>query len=223
MAKICVSIMAEDLQSKLIHELKRRIVDIDLIEIRVDNPVLIDRVLQRSASFREKLVLTIRTFGEGGRFKGNRNLLYSAYAKLIKARPRYIDIGLQTGIYNKVIDLARTMEVNVIGSYHNPTSTPSPEGIAEIYNKIEQSDADIVKIVTYANEYADNLTILNFLSRHNNGKPITAFCMGNKGRISRIVAPLLGSHITYVAINRRKTAPGQLTLDEYLQIMRLIT
>ncbi len=223
MVKICISIMAEDLKSELIRELKRSIVDIDLIEIRVDNLLLIDRALQYSAYFREKLVFTIRTFREGGGFKGNRNILFSAYAKLIEARPKYIDIGLLTGIYNDVIDLAKSMEVDVIGSYHNPKSTPSSSSIAKIYGRIEQSDADIVKIVTYANDYADNLTILNFLSRQIHRKPITAFCMGNKGRISRIIAPLLGSYITYVTINSRGTAPGQLTLEEYLKIMRLIT
>jgi len=221
MSKICVSIMVEDLDDELVDELKR-ITEIDLIEIRVDHPKLIEKALYYSDSFRERLIFTIRTTDEGGKFTGNEKLLLSSYAELIEARPKYIDIGVLTGAYNDVIDLAKSVKVNVIGSYHDPRSTPPPAKIMKIYNLIEQSEVDIVKIVTYANNYADNLVILDFLSRQTHRKPITAFCMGNKGRISRIIAPLLGSHITYVAINKNKTAPGQLTLGEYLEIMRLI-
>lgn len=39
--------------------------------------------------------------------------------------------------------------------------------------------------------------------------------MGEKGRFSRIAAPLFGSLISYVSLpGGRETAPGQLTLDE---------
>ncbi len=47
------------------------------------------------------------------------------------------------------------------------------------------------------------------------GQAITAFCMGEEGKISRIMAPLLGSAITYASLDREEaSAPGQLTIHE---------
>jgi len=74
--------------------------------------------------------------------------------------------------------------------------------------------ADMVKIATFAQTAQNNITVLSLLAKTK--KPLTAFCMGEKGKISRLAGERLGSIINFVAAGpAAKTAPGQLTLAEY--------
>ena len=48
--------------------------------------------------------------------------------------------------------------------------------------------------------------------------------MGNKGRITRVAAPLLGSPFTFASLSKGKeTAEGQIEKDTLEQMMRLLT
>jgi 3-dehydroquinate dehydratase type I len=79
---------------------------------------------------------------------------------------------------------------------------------------------DIVKIVTFARSWEDNFSILSLISHaRKRNQEIVAFCMGQKGKMSRIFSPLMGAAWTYASINRGKTsAPGQLTVEEMREV-----
>jgi len=48
--------------------------------------------------------------------------------------------------------------------------------------------------------------------------------MGEQGRISRVMAPLLGSHLTYAALDKgEEAAPGQMTVEEMKQVLNIIS
>ena len=48
---------------------------------------------------------------------------------------------------------------------------------------------------------------------------IVAFCMGEKGKMSRIFSPIIGAAWTYASLTRDKaSAPGQLTVGEVKEI-----
>ncbi|MCK5552587.1 MAG: type I 3-dehydroquinate dehydratase, partial [Deltaproteobacteria bacterium] len=84
--------------------------------------------------------------------------------------------------------------------------------------------ADIVKIVTYANTMEDNLRVLGLIPHtRRTGGEIIAFCMGELGRISRIMAPLLGSYFSYASLERgAESAPGQLTIEEIKGVFKIL-
>jgi 3-dehydroquinate dehydratase len=53
---------------------------------------------------------------------------------------------------------------------------------------------------------------------------IVTFCMGEKGKMSRIFAPLMGVVWTYASLNKnRASAPGQLTVYEMKDIWEKLT
>ena len=55
------------------------------------------------------------------------------------------------------------------------------------------------------------------------GLKIIAFCMGEQGKISRVMAPLLGSYLTYASLNKgEESAPGQLTVKEIKEVFRIL-
>jgi 3-dehydroquinate dehydratase type I len=76
--------------------------------------------------------------------------------------------------------------------------------------------ADVIKIVPFARSWEDNLTILSLIPFAKERKQkIVAFCMGEKGKISRIFSPFLGAAWTYASLSKnRASAPGQLTIRE---------
>jgi 3-dehydroquinate dehydratase-1 len=53
--------------------------------------------------------------------------------------------------------------------------------------------------------------------------PIIAVSMGDAGKISRVVAPLLGAYLTYASLRKGKeSAPGQLSFEEVKRIMAVV-
>jgi len=83
-----------------------------------------------------------------------------------------------------------------------------------------ESGGDIAKIACKVNSERDNARLLGLLD---SGRDVIVIGMGEKGRITRIVAPLLGSPFTYAAPARgRETADGQPdreTMERYLRML----
>jgi 3-dehydroquinate dehydratase type I len=80
--------------------------------------------------------------------------------------------------------------------------------------------ADVIKIVTFATSWKDNLLLLSLIPFAKERKQeIVAFCMGEKGKMSRVFAPWMGAAWTYAPLRRdRSSAPGQLTVWEVKDI-----
>ncbi|MFN3467880.1 MAG: shikimate dehydrogenase, partial [Candidatus Brocadiales bacterium] len=96
---------------------------------------------------------------------------------------------------------------------------------------LSDSTADIVKIVTTANDITDNLKVFQLLEEvgarcnvplHGNTRPLIAFCMGELGLISRVLAPKYGSYLTFGSLEiGKESAPGQLTAREMLEVYHI--
>ena len=115
----------------------------------------------------------------------------------------------------------RPKGAKLIVSYHNFNRTPSLGELKKIVRKMLAKGADICKVVTKAVMVEDNLIPLRLLAESE--VPMIAFCLGKKGRISRIMAPQFGSLISYVPPTEDfVTAEGQIMLDEWMKIQRLL-
>ena len=194
------------------------------LEVRIDMGGLEWHMLEKLKEIRKKLILTIRYKDEGGKFKYNEGRRFKIFESLIEIHPLYIDIEYKSMIFDNVLNKAFNEDIGIIASYHNMLGTPSLTYLKKIYRELSTlENVDIVKIVTMANSYLDNLTVLNLFYEYDEcKKPLIAFCMGKYGRISRIIAPFLGSFFIYVSFNKYRTGPGQFSFDEFNRIMRLI-
>ena len=137
----------------------------------------------------------------------------------IKAGAKYVDIEIETkqAQLNSIIALAQENSCKVIVSYHNFDNTP---GLKELYNIMDQCfnrGADIAKIVTQSNSQNDNARLLSLYSDE---RPLVALGMGDLGKLTRIVAPLLGAEFTFAAMDEGKaTAPGQIRYSDMIAIL----
>jgi 3-dehydroquinate dehydratase type I len=85
-------------------------------------------------------------------------------------------------------------------------------------------DADVLKMVAMAQQPEDNLRLLSLIPKARvAGREIIAFNMGPAGKWSRVVAPLLGSFLTFAPLTRKgASAPGQLTVNEVKRLWRML-
>jgi len=123
-----------------------------------------------------------------------------------------VDIELSAKmIIKRVISRAHSLDKKVIVSYHNFKKTPTLRELDSIAREARKKGADIVKLATFALKEEDVARLMTFthLSRI---RPIVTIAMGSIGSVSRLIAPIFGSSITYVAVTK-KAAPGQLTLS----------
>jgi 3-dehydroquinate dehydratase-1 len=81
--------------------------------------------------------------------------------------------------------------------------------------------ADIAKLATFSKSKADNARLLSLYS---NDKPIVALGMGETGKITRLMAPLLGAEFTFAAMDDgQPTAPGQITYSNMKEILNKLS
>ena len=191
----------------------------DLIELRVD--YLKTPNLQLFLNKAEKpLIVTNRRREEGGRYGGNEKKRLTILGEAADLGAGFVDVELKSerSLLRELIN--RKKGTRIILSCHDFERTPSPRELKGLFGRMVGWGVDVVKIVTFARTLEDNLKILSLIPYAQEKKQkILAFCMGEKGKMSRIFAPLMGSEWTYSSLNRDKTsAPGQLTVRELREV-----
>jgi 3-dehydroquinate dehydratase type I len=218
MGKLCIPIVETTVEKALI-AIKKVNRWADLIELRVD---YLKRVnLAPLLENRQKpLIVTHRRKEEGGKYKGDERKRLSVLQEAIDLGSDYIDIELATE-RSLLQGLIRNKGgTQVILSFHDFQRTPSLKELQRLCGKMIQLGADVVKIVSFARAWEDNLTILSLIPyARERRQRIVAFCMGEKGKLSRVFSPFLGAAWVYASLNRtRASAPGQLTVGEMKEI-----
>ena len=146
----------------------------------------------------------------------------SVLEKAIDLVADYIDVELATdaSFLNNLIRNKKMTQV--ILSFHDFRRTPSLTELQKLFIRMIRLGADVIKIVPFAKSWEDNLTVLSLIPFAKERKQkIVAFSMGEQGKISRIVSPLLGAAWTYASLDKNKTsAPGQLTAQELKEIWK---
>lgn len=184
----------------------------ELIELRLDflaRPPDLKRLLAEKPC---PMIVAIRRPQDGGRWKGSEETRLLLLRQAVAAGFDYID--LETDVADAV---PRFRDVKRIVSYHNLRGVP-PD-LEEIHRRMCLQDADVVKIAVRAETPADNLRLLALCGK--SPKPTVAFCLGDLGAPSRILAGKFGAPFTYSAFNiERGIAPGILSSEEMTRVYR---
>ena len=76
------------------------------------------------------------------------------------------------------------------------------------------SGANVCKIVTTAKKIEDNLAVLNFVSSMSSKAKLVCFCMGEHGKVSRLLSPMFGAFFTFASLELgSETAAGQMAIQ----------
>ena len=193
----------------------------DLIELRVD--YLRNAGLGLLFQNRKKpFIVTHRRKEEGGRYRGDERKRLGVLQEAIDLGTDYVDVELATERSWLQGLIRNKRSTRIILSFHDFRKTPPQKELQGLLDQMVGLEADVVKIVSFARSWEDNLNILSLIPFAKERKQkIVAFCMGEKGKISRIFSPFLGAAWTYASLNQSKTsAPGQLTAQALKDIWK---
>ena len=167
-----------------------------MIEVRLDFLTKAPDFKRLLAAKPCELVATVRRQQDGGRWTGEEAERTILLRQAIVAGFDWVD--LETDIADEI---RRFGKVKRIVSYHNLREVP--HDLEKIYEKMCKQDPDVVKIAVSAQQPADNLRVLDLLKSPS--RPTVAFCLGDMGFPSRILAARYGAPFAYAAFNKERT------------------
>lgn len=205
---ICVAISDKNLE-KCLNTLDK----VELAEIRLDLTEFGEEQIKQVFSHSTPTIATCRPARIGP--EKQLELLITA----IRAGAKYVDIEIEAERSQQLalIKEARNSNCKVIISYHNFDKTPGLKALYTIVDQCFDLGADIAKIATLAKTKKDSARLLSLYSI---GKPLVALGMGEQGKITRIVSPLLNGEFTFAAMDDGEaTAPGQINYSRMKEIL----
>jgi len=187
----------------------------DLIEVRLDYLTNHDQIADIPSCSKTPLIATNKSTEQHGKFSGTENERQKILVDAAKNGFAYVDVDLSTPNPTELISSLHKAGAKVIVSFHDFEQTPPMAELGKILDEEVALGADICKIITTARAVKDNLATLNLVSDASKKAKIVCFAMGDLGKQSRLVSPVLGAFFTFASLDeKRKTAKGQLTIYE---------
>jgi 3-dehydroquinate dehydratase type I len=223
---ICISIVPGTNEEAL-SLLSKALPAADLVELRIDRIEKPDLPMLLYAG-KKRILVTNRRREEGGFFASCEDERIGLLVEAVNLGACLVDVeaGTSAAVVGRLGGAIRAKggKTRLIVSHHDMQGTPTRRTLERRLKACRLLGADIVKIVTLANTVEDNLRVLEIIPQALGlGQDIIAFCMGEKGRLSREAAPLLGSCISYASLEEgAESAPGQLTADQMRRVLRIL-
>jgi len=192
---------------------------IELFEVRID---LIGSGWQGLVKQLEKpWIACNRSADEGGSWGEDEAKRIEELLKATELGPEIIDIELGTGNLKEIVQLIKK-KAKCLLSFHDLRGTPPLGKMREIVQRELEAGADICKVITTAQGFKNNLTVLQLIAEFPETK-IVSFAMGPLGFASRILCPLVGGDFTYASIEEgRESAAGQITARDLSKIYGMV-
>jgi 3-dehydroquinate dehydratase/shikimate dehydrogenase len=190
----------------------------DLVELRLDRLAASD-VADLFAVEGKPRIAACRSRAQGGFFSGSEPQRRAVLQQAIAAGSEFVDLEFESDDEELLKDAGRS---RAILSCHRRGGTPAD--LESIYRRMaERAPGAILKLIPYADACSDNLRVRDVLHHaRTEGRDLIAFCMGERGKASRILASAWGSWGVYApARPEAATAPGQLLLTEMSDLYRV--
>jgi len=212
--RICAVIVNNDLEA--VNEVKPFV---DLFEVRID--LIGDGWQELVKQLNKPWIACNRRADEGGRWEGNEARRIEKLLQAIELGADIVDVELETRNLDKIVQLVKK-RTKCLLSFHDLEKTPPLEEMKEVVRRQLKAGADICKIITTAQGFEDNLTVLQLISEFP-GVRLISFAMGPLGSVSRVLCPLVGGELTYASIEKGKeSAQGQITVRDLMKIYEMV-
>lgn len=215
--KICVSVCAET-----VNEFQKKIGNgekiADIIELRFDclKESEIEQVFKLPSSKKNEL-FTFRPKEQGGK----RNLSEEERVRFWSSwKTDSLWVDFEFDLYQTIINSTYARR-QTICSHHDFNGVP--ENIIEIYEKLNATKADVIKIAVQSGDATDGLAVMKLLERAKaENRELIPIAMGESGVWTRILGLSRGAFMTFAALDEESaTAPGQLTAQEMIDVYRV--
>ena len=222
------TVLEEDVESTVKSAKKAFENGADCIELRIDklrNNSMIKEIIKK---IKEPKLLVCRPKDWDGFFEGTEEERVERLLIAIDNGADAVDVELKTpaNLREKVIKKAKQKNTPVLIAYENFEKTPSNEELLNILKEEQKLGADIAKFAVIAKNHSDMIRVLQVVLEAKKilDIPFVAIAMGKFGSASRPLACVLGSSMTYCAVEKGKEgAPGQLTIEDTRKIIEILS
>lgn len=215
---LCIPIVGPSLV-EVEKQLAEAILKGDLLELRFDlfHPYSQEDLSRWRKSCKLPMIFTLRKKSQGGGFTGSEKERFNKIKELAQASPDYFDLEYDTP-HAFLEEFADTFpKIKPIISYHDFTHTP--HDLNDVLRKLPKVSNALYKIACKANSSNDSLRMLDLVRSH---PPLLGICMGEKGEMTRILGPIIGSPWTFACLSaNQQSAEGQLSVDDLHSIYSL--
>jgi 3-dehydroquinate dehydratase type I len=213
--RICLSIHPKnDLEAlKLIDKAENA--HADLIEVRLDSLETSRNLSDLTAYTEIPLIATNKLVGESGYFTGTETERQQTLINAAKSGFEYVDLDLSNPKLEETLGSLKELGAKTIVSFHKFDEALSASEMNTILEKQISSGAHVCKIISTATKIQDNLNALAFVAANASRAKLVCFCMGELGKVSRLLSPMFGAYFTFASLEAgSETAPGQLSIKE---------
>ncbi len=234
--KICVPIVAKNrIEIKVaLKEMKNQA--FDMVEWRADyfeeynQPEKVEEVLGiiRDELGEMPILYTFRTRKEGGYrelssieeyIHMNTGVITSGLADLVD-----VETAMGDDVAFILIETAHSNGVKVIASNHDFSGTPKKEEMLMRLCKMQELEADIVKLAVMPQCERDVLNLMDAtltMKELHDVTPVVTMAMGEMGLLSRVSGSLFGSAVTFGCIGEA-SAPGQIPAERLRGVLKAL-
>ncbi len=187
----------------------------DLVEVRLDYLEESRNLQDFAKSTKLPFIATNKLKNEKGYFSGTEIERQQTLIDAAKNGFEYVDVDFSSPKRDETIGKLRALGAKPIVSYHNYDGLLAVSTMEKILDEEIASGASVCKIVLTAKQVEDNLPILNFVSFASAKAKLVCFCMGDQGKISRLLSPAFGAFFTFASVEPdSETAAGQMSITE---------
>ena len=214
-ARICVSILPKNNVEALNLIEKAENAKADFIEVRLDCLEISRKLSDLSSSTKIPLIATNKLQSEKGYFAGTESERQQTLLNAARNGFEYVDVDLANQKHKEAISQLKKFGTKPIVSYHKFDGALSVSAMEKVLDEEIASGASVCKIVTTAKQVEDNLPALSFVSFASSKAKLVCFCMGEHGKISRLLSPVFGAFFTFASLEQgNETAAGQMSIGE---------
>ena len=206
--KICVSILPKNEAEALQLTEKAEASHADFIEVRLDRLENYLGLAELAAHSKTPKIATDKAFRNETE---HRQVLIAA----AKSGFEYVDVALSTPQLEGLVKELKALGAKPIVSFHKFDGSLILSELNSVLEREISAGAEVCKIVTTAKQMEDNLATLNFTAAASRKTKVVCFCMGELGKVSRLLSPLFGGFFTFASLETgSETAYGQMTIQE---------
>ena len=214
-ARICVSILPKNNLEALSLIEKAKTAQADFIEVRLDCLEISRKLSELSASTKIPLIAANKLQSEKGYFSGTEAEWQQTMFLAAQSGFEYVDVNLSSPKHKETIRQLKQLGAKTIVSYHKFDGALNASAMEKVLDEEIASGASVCKIVTTAKQVEDNLPALSFVSFASSKAKLVCFCMGEHGKISRLLSPQFGAFFTFASLEQgSETATGQMSISE---------
>ncbi len=213
--RICVSILPKNGAEALNLISMAEKAEADLIEVRLDRLETSTNLRELVQSTKIPLIATRKLTSENGFFSGTEAERQQSLLSAAENGFEYVDVDLSSPNCQETIDKLKRLGAKPIVSHHKFDGSLSCSAMEKVLEREIASGASVCKIVLTAKKIEDNLVVLNFVASHSGKVKLVCFCMGEAGKVSRLLSPMFGAFFTFASLDEgSETAKGQMSIGE---------